>query len=334
MLVPPDVVFGFAGADLDWRRPASDQSIAAADLPALPDNAAIIQAHLNQPYTVSSLNGDVRYRLLITERPNRGQVGYLVVGAISPMWTMRSAGWSLIELLVGLAVLIVMGLASFWVVRVSLRPLAAIERTAGRHRRGDLTQRVPELDRRTEVGRSRPRSTRCSPRSSRRSGPAGVRAAGRAFGGADAPVRRRRQPRAAYPADHIRGFAELYRQGAVRAGADTDRDAPHRGRGGPDGPARRGPAAARPAGPAAPVGAGPGRPCRYCWPTPRQRPTRSPAGRTIAVELAEPADRSVVAGDEARLRQVIGNLMTNALTHTPAGTAVALRLRTEDRTRW
>ena len=32
-------------------------------------------------------------------------------------------------------------------------------------------------------------------------------------------------------------------------------------------------------------------------------------------------------GDEVRLRQVIGNLMTNALTHTPAGTPIDVLIR-------
>ena len=47
--------------------------------------------------------------------------------------------------------------------------------------------------------------------------------------------------------------------------------------------------------------------------------------RTVQLTV-EPGRGFLVLGDEARLRQVIGNLMANALTHTPDGTAVDVRL--------
>jgi two-component system OmpR family sensor kinase len=37
----------------------------------------------------------------------------------------------------------------------------------------------------------------------------------------------------------------------------------------------------------------------------------------------------VVEGDDARLRQVVGNLLSNGLTHTPAWAPVTVRLRAE-----
>jgi two-component system OmpR family sensor kinase len=48
-------------------------------------------------------------------------------------------------------------------------------------------------------------------------------------------------------------------------------------------------------------------------------------GRPVNLTV-EPGAAFLVVGDEVRLRQVIGNLMSNALTHTPDGTPIDVRL--------
>ncbi len=51
--------------------------------------------------------------------------------------------------------------------------------------------------------------------------------------------------------------------------------------------------------------------------------------RMITLEVTDDADQLVAIGDDGRLRQVIGNLMANALVHTPPDAAVTLRLHAE-----
>jgi two-component system, OmpR family, sensor kinase len=59
----------------------------------------------------------------------------------------------LIELAVTGGALVLAGVAGWWLVRIGLRPLAAIERTAVNVAAGDLAHRVPGESDRTEVGR-------------------------------------------------------------------------------------------------------------------------------------------------------------------------------------
>ena len=133
-----------------------------------------------------------------------------------PATRRPSAGWSRIEIVVGLIVLTLLGVAGYLLVRNSLRPLAEVERTAQAIAAGDLSQRVPEGDQRTEVGRL---STALNGMLAR------IESAFRAQQASEAEARgsEERMRRFVADASHelrtpltsIRGFAELYRQGAV-----------------------------------------------------------------------------------------------------------------------
>lgn len=54
------------------------------------------------------------------------------------------------------------------------------------------------------------------------------------------------------------------------------------------------------------------------------------AGREHVWRLDVPPDEVVVPGDDARLHQVLANLLSNARTHTPPGTTVTTTLSTSD----
>lgn len=240
----------------------------------------------------------------------------------------------MLQVVVGLAVLAVLALAAYFVIRRSLRPLRRVENIAAAIARGDLFRRVPVRGTNTEVDRlSRSLNGMLAQIQSAFAATEASEAAAR-----ESEARMRRFVADAShelrtPLTTIRGFAELYRQGATTdpamfmdriehearrmgllvedllmlARLDAQRpleigtvdlltvagDAVHN--------ARAVAAAADPAG---------------------QR-------RRIELDVQAGTGTLEVPGDEDRLRQVLANLLNNALTHTPSEAAVTVRLTPE-----
>jgi two-component system OmpR family sensor kinase len=320
VMFPADFAMGFANANGQWDPQYDDMRFKATNLPAVATDAHALDQHLDTPYTAESADGQYRWRVLITK------VGTNTFVLSQNLNTVDSAMGRLIlvEILVSAGVLIALGLVSVWVVRASLRPLVAIERTAGAIAGGDLTQRVPELDPRTELGQlSSALNTMLGQ----------IEAAFLARKASEARAVRSEERMRQFVADAshelrtplttIRGFAELYRQGAAPDPSDVLRriedEAARMGllvedllmlaRLDQERPIRLVPV------PLPPVIADAAAAAHAVAPD-----------RHIDLHIAQPSEDLIVEGDEARLRQVVGNLVTNAITHTPPGSPVTLRL--------
>ncbi|HEY3683727.1 MAG TPA: HAMP domain-containing sensor histidine kinase [Streptosporangiaceae bacterium] len=240
-----------------------------------------------------------------------------------------------IDLAAGVVVLAALAVAGYAMVRVSLRPLRGIERTAAAIAAGDLSQRVPEEPPGTEVGRlsrslngmltqiegafrARERSESAARDSERRM---------RTFV-ADAGHELRT------PLTSIRGFAELHRQrGDAATPAETDEligriegsatamgllvdDLLLLARLDQQRPLER-----------APVNL-----VELAADVVIDARARAPEREIeiTGIGIAE-GDPVVVTGDGPRLRQILANLVNNALMHTPDGTPVTVGVGFLDR---
>jgi two-component system OmpR family sensor kinase len=275
--------------------------------------------------TVESANGDEAWRLTATQLPGGPTI---VVGSDLDRDDRLIGQLVIIEVVVGLVVLALLGLVGYWLVRNSLRPLTAVERTAQAIAAGDLSQRVPPGDGRTEVGRLSQAINGMLAR---------IESAFRAQQASEEQARASEERMRRFVADashelrtpltSIRGFAELYRQGAVGSPEETARlmqriesegsrmgvlveDLLQLARLDQQRPLSLTPVdLAEVAGDAV-------HDARVLQPD-------RPIGLYLEESLTEVP---VVLGDEARLRQVVGNLVTNALVHTPPTARVSVSI--------
>ena len=293
-------------------------------------SAARIRSAGTEPFTVRAVGGGAAWRVVVnptTVAINGEQA--LFVRAISLQDVQDTTRRLLVvEVLVGGLAVVLMAGFGYLVVRQSLRPLEEVETAAAEIAAGDLSRRVPESDPRTEVGRL---SGAFNGMVDQIEAAFRAREASESAAVASEDRMRRFVADASHelrtPLTSIRGFAELYRQGAVRETAELDRVM----RRVEDEASRMGLLVedllllarldqARPL---------------------RKEPVdlldvvtdAAHDARVLApdrqVDLDVRGDQApVVLGDDARLRQVVTNLVSNALTHTPAGTPVAVTLET------
>ena len=281
--------------------------LAAPDLPA-----TIRRGTLRDPslFTVGSRGGGPQYRVAALGLTD-GSTLVIAIPLTELAHTLNRL--LLIAGAVTLVVLATMALLSMVTVRRGLRPLEKIEVTAEAIAAGDLSRRVEETDPRTEVGRLGASLNVMLGRieeamDERRASEEALR---RFLADASHELRT--------PLTSIRGYAELFRRGASDDPADTAlamRRIEQEGE-------RMGVLVedllflAR---------AGQGRPIAHD-PVDLVRVARDAVhdaravDPTRAIELDVP-EALTVPGDDDRLRQVMANLLSNALTHTPAGTPV------------
>jgi two-component system OmpR family sensor kinase len=353
---------------------APDQNQQTLSGPQVPSSSKWLSANAGDFVTVPAQSGGGRWRLAVepvqVQEPNGAVATGTTIVAVDVSSVYSAIGQlTSLDLIVSGLLLLVILVVGIAVIRASLRPLTDIERTAGAIAKGDLTRRVPDLDPRTEVGRlgrslnamlsqieaafdARAESEFAARRSEERM---------RQFV-ADASHELRT------PLTAIRGYAEYYRQrggldeitgGPARPALGTGTDSvaepwtvdSGREANGPLGRADVDRIMHRVEQESLRMGvlvedmlllA------RLDQQRPLERSTVDmltlaadavndarviAPGRGINLTVGSGAALLVI-GDEVRLRQVIGNLMSNALNHTPEGTPIEARIRLGDLDEW
>jgi two-component system, OmpR family, sensor kinase len=261
----------------------------------------------------------LRYRVYVIHDPEDSGLTVVAVPLHEVDQTLNQL--LLVEVLVIGGVLLALGAAAFFIVRIGLRPLDRIGVTAGAIAAGDLSRRVAPATSRTEVGRLGLALNAMLARLER------------AFAERQASEDRLRQFLAdsshelRTPLAAIRGYAELFRMGATRGTAGTEM------------------AMRRIEEEAKRMGLLVEDLLTLARLDEAPEVIRQPVDLAVlardAVEDARATapDRGieltaegavVVAGDPHQLRQILANLMRNALVHTPAGTPIEVSVQQDE----
>src|SRR5215470_10788504 len=348
----------YAGFFLIAMRPVGTTLHASpgSSIPDIPTSQTWLSANSGKLVNVPAVSGTDNWRVITQQVRYQPfafvptQQATLIVGVDLGDINGTIGQLAYIDLIVSLIVVVALAMAGVAIVRTSLRPLKDIETTAAAIAAGDLSRRVPDSDPRTEVGRlgqalnmmlaqiesafhARERSETAARRSEERM---------RQFV-ADASHELRT------PLTAIRGYAEYYRQrggvgngarqaaltaaepGLADAGQLTEPDLDRIMQRVEQESARMGILVED---------------MLLLARLDQQRPIeRRPVDLlTVAADAVQDArmiapNRKIeltvgsgaaflVLGDEARLRQVVTNLMSNALSHTPDGTPIDVRILT------
>ncbi len=288
----------------DTRRPLPKISSKRALAAIAADNA--------QPFTVGSVSGGGRWRVI--ERQANDGSPVLIALSLHDVSTALSR-IERVEIAVTVLILALLALVTFFVLRLGLRPIKKMTETATAIAGGDLSHRVPEVAAGTEAGELglalNTMMTKIEDAFDQRTA---SEARLRQFI-ADASHELRT------PVTTIRGYAELYRSGGLGDPEDlsqamrrTEQESIRmgtlvedllllarldQGRALEEGSVDLGVIAVDAVSDARAV----------------------EPDRPVTASIAEGVR---VEGDEGRLRQVVANLVGNALVHTPAGTPVVV----------
>ncbi|MFD0484916.1 sensor histidine kinase [Kineococcus sp. GCM10028916] len=289
-----------------------------------PLTSAFVAAHQGKAFTVPDSQDGDPWRVLVFPAEISGSGTPINIAVALPLSGANRtlSDFRTVALSVSIAVLVLGGFAAALAIRRSFQPLDDIERTASAIAVGDLSQRVPQHPAGTEIGRL---STALNTMLTQ------IEALFRSQQRSEEQMRRfvadasheLRTPLAA-----IRGFAELYRQGAVREPDDVAH------------------VMERIEGESTRLGhlvEDLLRLARLDEAQRRQSATREPVDlavvasdavhdarglasdrsvRLVGLEDGVGPNSAIVLADESGMRQVLTNLLGNALHHTPAGTPV------------